>query len=148
MESQICYLQIEQEYVVDQITKYLKENEISDSKGVAVLKIDYKKGNDIRFYLTSIIYRSTLLSNLPSYYTIVNGQPILIYQSEKETFNIKPNQTNLKKILHNKLLNNLNNKGKINKEFIPVTFDPSKYIIHFKDGKLLQKERVGFVPGL
>ncbi len=148
MDSQICYVQIEQGYVVAQIAKYLKENEISDSKGVVVLKVDYKNGDDIRFYLTSFIYRSTLLKYLPSYYTIVNGQPILIYQPEKKAFNIKRNQTKIKKILNNKLLNDLNIKGEINKEFIPVTFDPSRYIIHFKEGKLFRKERIDIVPGL
>ncbi|GAA4317515.1 hypothetical protein GCM10023149_15090 [Mucilaginibacter gynuensis] len=144
-DSQICYWQIEQEYVNDEIVKYLKENEISGSKAVAVIKIEYIKENEIRFYLTSIIYHSTLLKNMPSCYAIVKGEPILVYQPQK-SYNVKECQTKIKKILRNKLIDDLNKKGKLKENLVPVSFDPSKYIIHFKDGNLLKKEHVGFVP--
>lgn len=130
------YVEIKNKIMFDALNGYIKKYESDFAKeGMPIIVIDNYE-DSIVFYISAIIYRSDLKKYSGNYYTLINNIPILVYYSTKQIFEDVSVKSYFRKLFYGRLLNDLDSKGNINPDFIPVGFDPHNVRIKEIDGKL------------
>jgi len=110
-------------------------------KSVAILIQERNKG-EYTYYLTAANRMSTIISNPPAAYTVVNGKIFLIYSGleqigSQSVSNREQIISIVKPHLHNDILSD--NKT-INPNFPPPLYDPLELRVKIKDGKVISRD--------